>query len=48
MNAPETGYWCVVCQRFLKAEEHENGNVIVHEDIPNPENMTFDEEERPQ
>ncbi len=39
------GYWCVACGRFLPADEC---GVIVHDDVPHPENMTFDEEERPQ
>ena len=39
------GYWCVVCGRHLPADED---GVIVHDGVPHPENMTFDEEERPQ
>jgi len=39
------GYWCVVCGRHLTADED---GVIVHDDVPHPENMTFDEEEIPQ
>lgn len=39
------GYWCVVCGRFLPADDC---GVIVHDDVPHPEGMTFDEEERPQ
>ena len=39
------GYYCVVCQRYLEADEH---GVIVHDDITHPESMTFDEEERSQ
>lgn len=39
------GYWCVVCGRYLPADED---GVIVHDDVPHPEDMTFDEEERPQ
>ncbi len=38
------GYWCVVCGRFLPANED---GVIVHDNVPHPD-MTFDEEERPQ
>lgn len=38
------GYYCVVCQRYLESDE----GVIVHDDVPHPETMTFDEEERPQ
>ena len=39
------GYWCVVCGRYLPADED---GVIVHDDVPHQEEMTFDEEERPQ
>lgn len=39
------GYYCVICQRYLAADEY---GVIVHDDIQHPENMTFDEDERPQ
>jgi len=39
------GYWCVVCGRHLPADED---GLIVHDDVPHPEDMTFDEEERPQ
>jgi hypothetical protein len=38
------GYWCVVCERFLPKED----GVVVHDAIPHPEWMTFDEESRPQ
>lgn len=38
------GYWCVVCGRFLPSD----GGVIVHDDKPHMESMTFDEEDRPQ
>lgn len=39
------GYYCVVCGRFLPADEH---GVIVHDAVPHPPDMTFDEEENPQ
>ncbi|WP_417659953.1 hypothetical protein [Pseudidiomarina sp.] len=38
------GYWCVVCGRFIHADEH---GVIVHDATPHPP-MSFDEEETPQ
>ena len=38
------GYWCVICQRFIDADED---GLIVHDDIPHGD-MTFDEESRPQ
>ena len=41
----ENGYWCVVCGRFLPADEC---GVVVHDDVPHPDNMTFDDEEHPQ
>lgn len=37
-------YWCVVCQKLLFAED----GVFVHDDIPHPDSMTFDEQENPQ
>jgi hypothetical protein len=40
----DDGYYCVVCGKLLKNE----GSVIVHDDIPHPLGMTFDEEENPQ
>ena len=39
------GYYCVVCGKFLPADE--NG-VIVHDDIPHPPEMDFNDEEKPQ
>lgn len=39
------GYWCVICQRYLEADEY---GVIVHDNVPHPEGMTFDEQENPQ
>lgn len=42
--ALQNGYWCVVCGRFLPARK----GVIVHDNIPHPPMMTFDDEERPQ
>lgn len=39
------GYWCVVCGRHLPADE---SGVIVHDDVPHPADMTFDEDEQPQ
>lgn len=41
----DEGYHCVICGRFLPADE---GGVIVHDDIPHPPDMTFDEEENTQ
>jgi hypothetical protein len=37
---PDDGYWCVVCGRFLPAVD----GVIVHDNVPHPKDMTFDEE----
>jgi hypothetical protein len=39
------GYYCVVCGKFLPADED---GLIVHDDVPHPPDMTFDEEDRPQ
>ncbi len=41
----EQGYYCVVCGRFLPADKYD---VIVHDDVPHPTDMTFSEEENPQ
>ena len=38
------GYWCVICGKFLPS----NDGVIVHDDLPHPETMNFDDEENPQ
>lgn len=39
------GYWCVVCMRYIPREED---GVLIHDDIPHPTLMTFDEDKRPQ
>ena len=41
----DDGYNCVICGRFLLADEY---GVILHDDIEHPPEMTFDDEERPQ
>lgn len=38
------GYYCIVCGRFLPEED----GLIVHDDVPHPADMTFDDEENPQ
>lgn len=38
------GYYCVICGKYIEAVD----GVIVHDDIPHPPDMTFDEEENPQ
>jgi hypothetical protein len=38
------GYYCVLCKRYIEAVD----GVIVHDDIPHPPDMTFDEEDNPQ
>lgn len=46
--APDTasvGYWCVVCMRLLERDE---SGVVVHDNVPHPTTMTFDEDARPQ
>ena len=35
----QAGYWCVVCGRYLQS----NDGVIVHDDVPHPLSMTFEE-----
>jgi hypothetical protein len=41
-------YWCVVCGRAIVGEVHEYGNVFVHDNIPHPDMMAFDEDASPQ
>ncbi len=36
------GYWCVVCGRYLYADEH---GVILHDETEHPADMTFDDED---
>jgi hypothetical protein len=43
-DAPD-GYNCVVCGRFIEADEY---GVIVHDDVPHPPHMDFDEERNTQ
>lgn len=43
-NLELDGYYCVVCNKLLQADD----GVIVHDDIPHPPDMTFDEDDRPQ
>jgi len=38
------GYYCVICGKFIEAVD----GVIVHDDIPHPPLMDFDEESNPQ
>jgi hypothetical protein len=44
LGVNEDGYWCVVCGRFLQS----NDGVVVHDDLPHPETMDFNDEENPQ
>lgn len=41
----EAGYWCVICGRLLPRDD---SGVIIHDNIPHPDNMTFDEQDNPQ
>lgn len=41
-------YWCVVCGRGIAPQVIEGENVYVHDDVPHPYSMTFDEEDVPQ
>ena len=43
-EALNDGYWCVICQRFIEADED---GVIVHDAILHGD-ITFDEEDNPQ
>lgn len=37
-------YWCLICQRPLPITD----GVIVHDDVPHPDNFDFNEMENPQ
>lgn len=39
------GYYCVVCGKFIEADEQ---GVIVHDDVPHPPDMDFNDEEKMQ
>jgi hypothetical protein len=39
------GYYCVICGRYLEADDE---SVIVHDPIPHPDSMTFNDDEKPQ
>lgn len=39
------GYWCVICGRLLPRDDF---GVIVHDNLPHPDDMAFDEEDKPQ
>ena len=41
----EAGYWCVVCGRLLLPD---GDDIIVHDNVPHPDTMTFDEDDHPQ
>ena len=41
----EEGYWCIICQRLLERDED---GIVVHDNVPHPEDMRFDEEDNPQ
>lgn len=43
-NLELDGYYCVVCNKFLP----EKDGVIVHDNVPHPPDMSFDDEEKPQ
>lgn len=43
---PPDEYWCVCCGRRLEFNEQLGG--ILHDDVPHPPDMTFDEEDNPQ
>jgi|TARA_R110000823_G_scaffold271582_1_gene391027 hypothetical protein len=41
----DKGYYCLICKKLLLADEF---GVIVHDDIPHPPDMSFDEDKKPQ
>lgn len=38
-------YWCVVCLKPLMTDHQ---GLFMHDEIPHPTNMLFDEEDKPQ
>ena len=47
VDTDATVYHCVVCSPCLLLH-CSDGEVTVHNNVPHPDTMTFDEEERPQ
>lgn len=43
-NLELNGYYCLACNKFLP----EVDGVIVHDNVPHPPELTFDEMENPQ
>jgi hypothetical protein len=41
-------YFCVICGQCQVTVHPGGARVIVHKDIPHPEDMTYDEEDNPQ
>ena len=41
----EDVYYCVVCGRGIERDEY---GLFVHDDVPHPPDMAFDDEEKPQ
>lgn len=41
-------YWCVICGPCLRDLISENQHLTVHNDVPHPQDLTYDEEEFPQ
>ncbi len=44
-------YFCVICGKCrIEIVETDDGDerIIIHEDVPHPEQLTFNEEENPQ
>ena len=40
-------YYCVICGECVVLDE-DGGRVIIHNDVPHPPALTFDEEDNPQ
>jgi hypothetical protein len=43
-----TVYWCVVCGPCLRELLPDGGTLTIHRAITHPNDMTYDEEEKPQ
>ena len=47
-TAQDDIYYCLICGPCLRETYERGSTVVVHNNVPHPDAMTFDEEERPQ
>ena len=38
------GYWCIYCEREIVPEEHENGDLYIHDDVYHPPTFNHTDE----